>query len=173
MLCKQQQIKCHIIPGDTGTALQPLGNKCCVANTWQNWEQKPKVFLSPAPSPTSFHFSHFSEISVTGRQLRKCDFLLIAVGGLWENTLFAASTCSMVGFQDCCSIQQQTGWISGKYSSILLTPWLLFGCSCLKTLNTLMPSDSLCTSACTSEQHSSPQASPRSLTSCPLLRFLC
>lgn len=28
MLCKQQQIKGHIIPGDTGTALQPLGNLC-------------------------------------------------------------------------------------------------------------------------------------------------
>lgn len=32
MLCKQQQLVCHIIPGDMGTALQLLGSKWCGAN---------------------------------------------------------------------------------------------------------------------------------------------
>lgn len=98
-------MKCHIIPGDTGTALQPLGNKCCVANTWQNWEQKPKVFLSPAPSPTSLHFSHFSEISVTGRQLRKCDF-------------YSHCSRSPLGKHPLCSIHMRHGGVSG----LLLNP---------------------------------------------------
>jgi len=92
-------------------------------------------------------------------------FALIAGAALWENALLTASTRSTVGFQDCWSIQQQTGWISGDYSSTLLALWLPFGCSWQKTANALMPSDSLCTSACTSAQRLSPQASPPSRAS--------
>lgn len=93
MLWKQQQIKCHIIPGDMGTALQPLRNEWCVANTWQPGNR------SLFESRTLSHFISyllFAETSVTGKELRKQDF---------------CSDCSRILFRKhpVCSVHMQHG----------------------------------------------------------------
>lgn len=84
MLWKQQQIKCHIIPGDTGTALQPLRNEWSVANTRSSGTE---ASLNPAPSPPSFHISSLLTSLSLGKGLEKGIFAVIAAGSLLENTL--------------------------------------------------------------------------------------
>lgn len=49
-----------------------------MVNTQQDWEQKPKVFLSPAPAPNSFNFSHFLGSLSVGDGGEKWNFALIA-----------------------------------------------------------------------------------------------